>query len=418
MGTPGRRRSARAVRPRTFTGRRFPATRLVPASPRPSSLAASGTLAPILADLEIAPSSLDAGGNVLLDAAGSAPERLGALLDAAWPRLAPHGWLLLVVPGAPDERELAAWRNAAWPRLHLVAWFETGPAGTRRHLLAGATSLDSASAASSVVLAFLRREHVLSPDATVEKFDHNAASWNGLPGSPGYGHFRWMRRLVGRFARAREGERVLDFGCGAGWVGIEAAQGLARVAVRAFDPSPEMVRIATGNARASGVADFEGRTGFGERPPWPADGEPPFDLVISSGVVSFSPDFEAWMEGLVGTLRPAGRLVIGDLNPRSRGMRRRRRSRPLLPVRELNARGADEVRAWLQARGFRHRETAGYQLTSPVPQAMHFSATRLGGVLNGPLLLANRAMTALDRATGDALAGCFDSWVMRFDAPA
>jgi SAM-dependent methyltransferase len=91
-----------------------------------------------------------------------------------------------------------------------------------------------------VVLAARARALVLSPDATVEKFDLNAGGWNGEPGHPGYAHFRWMRRHVARFAHASGAQRILDFGCGAGWVGIEAAL-LARAAsLSAFDPSPAM----------------------------------------------------------------------------------------------------------------------------------------------------------------------------------
>src|SRR5205085_10478596 len=103
-----------------------------------------------------------------------------------------------------------------------------------------------------------------------------------------------MRRFVARLSvgpdesRAR---RILDFGCGAGWVGIEAAiaarsAGAARgadVELCAFDPSGAMVELATENARASGIEHFTGRIGFGEAPPFPAllpaPGEPRFDLV-------------------------------------------------------------------------------------------------------------------------------------------
>jgi 16S rRNA G1207 methylase RsmC len=90
-----------------------------------------------------------------------------------------------------------------------------------------------------------------------------------------------MRRFVGTFApadwmRASAG-RILDFGCGAGWVGIEAAlaAGASRVELCAFDPSPQMVKLAEENARASGIARFAARTGFGEDPPFPAAGERP-----------------------------------------------------------------------------------------------------------------------------------------------
>ena len=53
---------------------------------------------------------------------------------------------------------------------------------------------------------------MLSPDATVSKFDANAGGWNGEPGRPGYAHFRWMRKYVALFAKAREARRILEAG--------------------------------------------------------------------------------------------------------------------------------------------------------------------------------------------------------------
>jgi trans-aconitate methyltransferase len=114
-----------------------------------------------------------------------------------------------------------------------------------------------------------------------------------------------------------------------------------------------MVELAQVNAKANGIQRFSARTGFGEAPPFPAAGEAPFDLVLSSGVISFAPDHERWLDGLVSTLAPRATLVIGDLEPASRGMQRRRAERALLPVRELNARSPAQVRAALEKRGLR-----------------------------------------------------------------
>jgi 2-polyprenyl-3-methyl-5-hydroxy-6-metoxy-1,4-benzoquinol methylase len=256
-----------------------------------------------------------------------------------------------------------------------------------------------------------RREHVLSPDVTVEKFNQHAAGWNGRPGEPGYPHHRWMRRFVARFASPQPGQRLLDFGCGAGWVGIEAALAAGGCALRAFDPSPEMVRIANGNARASGLQDFEARTGFGEDPPFPGSGEQPFDVVYSSGVVSFSPRIERWIEGLASTVRPGGTLVVGDIQRESRGMRLRRSRRPLLPAREMNALTGAEMSRLLERHGFRLEASAGYQLTWPVPQISHWSDTRARGALSPLTLLLNKV------AAGRLAPDCFDSWVLRLRAP-
>ena len=356
-------------------------------------------LAPVLADLELAEPAVRLCG--MAEAPAQARE------------LGPEDCLLVTVEGEPDGAQLARLRESLWPACHAVGLYRATNGTLLRQGVGGATDLATALDWRGVVMVARPREHVLSPRATAAKFDTNAAGWNGEPASPGYGHFRWMRRFVGTFAPVPAGARVLDFGCGAGWVGIEAALSAPGVELCAFDPSPEMVRLTAENARAAGVERFTGRVGFGEDPPFPAAGEAPFDLVISSGVLSFSPDLERWLEGLTRTVAPGGTLVVGDLNPASRGMRRRRRTHALLPVRELNAQPAAAIQRALEAAGFRHQHTTGYQLTRPVPQAMHLSETRLKGALSPLLLLANRVTARLESSLGDPCPGWFDSWVMR-----
>lgn len=354
-------------------------------------------LAPVLADLGVAPERLGAGGDSTLAAEASALRAIGR-----------DGWALSFHAGSPAREALARARNELWPALHVVALYHCDASGVRRETLQGSTRIGEPLACTGTLLVARRREEVLSPSATVAKFDQNAGGWNGEPGKPGYAHFRWIRRYVGLYATPRPGARILDFGCGAGWVGIEASLAAGGAPLAAFDPSPEMVRNAEANARAQGLRQFVGRVGFGESPPF----DERFGLVISSGVVSFSPDQARWFDGLARCVEPGGTLVIGDLNPRSRGMQQRRSTRPLLPARELNALTADEARTELERRGFRHEATAGYQLTRPVPQLAHWSDTRLGGALS-PLLLAWNRLRA--GPTQDLAA--FDSWVMRLRAP-
>ena len=242
-------------------------------------------------------------------------------------------------------RELARWRNELWPWLHVVRLYRGAAGRLERETLERREPMSEPANFEGDVLVAHTRAHVLSPAFTVSKFDANAGGWNGQAGKPGYAHYRWMRRYVARFGEPARGARVLDFGCGTGWVGIEAAQACEAAELALFDPSPAMVRLAGENARASGIARFEAREGFGEEPPF----EQTFDYVVSSGVASFAPDLEAWLDGLARTVRPGGELVVGDLNPSSKGMRRRRHERPLLPSREMNGqearRGARGARA-------------------------------------------------------------------------
>jgi SAM-dependent methyltransferase len=341
--------------------------------------------------------------------------RAGAELTAfAGEQVSEDGALLVLLGETHGDADLAALRNALWPFAHVVALYRMSHGGIERVTLEGTQRLRGATGIHGTLLVARRRAAVLAPDATVAKFDKNASSWDGNPGTAGYAHFRWMRKYVGTFAPEdwlrSSVARILDFGCGAGWVGIEAAlaAGASKVELCAFDPSAEMVQIAEANARASGIARFTAKTGFGEDPPFPMEGGPPFDLVISSGVVSFAPDAGRWIDGLARTVAPAGKLVIGDIHRESKGMRRRRATKPLLPAREMNARTRDEVRRELEARGFALEAEAGYQLTRPVPELMHWSETRLGGFLHRPLLAWNRARA------GAGNPEAFDSWVLRF----
>lgn len=327
--------------------------------------------------------------------------------------------LLLVVRGNPEDTRLAMWRNALWPLVHVGAVLRVEGGRAQRITLSGVESIEGTFDFEGAVLFGRRTAHVMSPDATIEKFDKNAPSWDGRPGGAGYPHFRWMRRLVGRFAStpgvAGSSVRVLDFGCGAGWVGIEAAKEIGNVELSAFDPSPEMVRIAASNAEKEGGIVFDGRTGFGEAPPFGGDHGPAFPLVFSSGVVSFSPDVERWLDGLTSTVEPGGTLVVGDIHAGSSGFRRRRRRKPLLPVREMNARTRESIRAGLEQRGFVHLRSGAYQLTRPIPEAMYVNERFLGGILTRPLLWVNRLATWLDGVFGSPLQDRFDSWVMHLE---
>lgn len=381
-----------------------------PAAPPPTDLA------PALEDLGVATGEVVPLGSGpaswLLVAAGENGEIGPSTTDAALRDLEPGGTLLLFVPGVPDGAHLASWRNALWPQLHTGRWYGFTVGRVRRHTLAGKQEVGSSPLTGALIVA-RRRTEVMSPEATVEKFDQNASGWDGEPGTPGYPHHRWMRRFVGLFAKPRAGARILDFGCGAGWCGIEAARRAAGSSLCSFDPSPQMVRISGENAARQGLTEFTGRTGFGEDPPFPAEGEEPYDLVISSGVISFSPDPERWLDGLARAVKPGGTLVVGDIHRESRGFRKRRGAKPLLPVRELNAKTREEVRAGLEQRGFKFERWAGYQLSWPIPQLMHLNETRFKGVLTYPLLWSNQLAALVDRSLGSPLQAGFDSWVMR-----
>ena len=272
-------------------------------------MSAARDLAPILEDLSIAPERL-----TTLGSGGPSSPRL-AVLDRADARpgdLSPleselgrdDAFLLwLRTDSEIDTKELAALRNRLWPHLHTFALYRATAAGIERRVLQGTTRIAEGGDLRGIVLAAHARGRVLSPAATVEKFDSNAASWNGEAGSPGYAHHRWMRRLVAHFADARQARRILDFGSGAGWVGIEAALVARNAILHAFDPSPEMIRLAEANARDSGVTHFEGRVGFGEDPPFPGGRR----SCLRPGVQLGCRELLARLRGLARRSQPDGR---------------------------------------------------------------------------------------------------------------
>ena len=353
-------------------------------------------------------------GDVLVAQVGYSPDVATAVRTyqkRADPLLAPDGTVMLFMKEARPDAEIARWRNALWPWLHVAAHVRLTPGVATIETLHGREEKHVAIQKQGHLLVARRRERVLSPENTIIKFDKNAGGWNPTPGSRGWAHYRWMRRFVGTFAPVKSGARILDFGCGAGWCGIEAALTSPGSSLSLFDPSPELTEGARANASSAGLKNVETRTGFGESPPVPAAGEARFDHVISSGVVSFSPDFPRWFDGLRGTLVPGGTLVIGDLNRESKGMRSRRARKILLAGREMNALTRDEARAELENRGFKFVKAAGYQLTSPWPEAMHVSDTKLGGALSALILALNK----FKAGAGDPAR--FDSWVLQFSAP-
>ena len=333
--------------------------------------------------------------------------------------------LLVWVRGTADSKPTTDWaklREALWPSLHISAHYHLSQQGVRRVELGGTHDLRKACGIAGTLVVCGTRDKVLSPETTVAKFDANAKGWDGDPSQPGWAHHRWMRQFVGCYADAAHAARILDFGSGAGWCGIEAALVAKRAGrtphLALFDPSPEMVRRATENARAAGIHDVEGRTGFGDAPPFPAQGEAPYDYVVSSGVVSFAPDAERFADGLARTVRAGGTLVFGDVNAASRGVRKRRATQALVAVREMNALDLPRARALMEARGFRFVQGSHYQLSDPWPQLAHHGERRLGAWFGRFVLGRNQAAAARDkrqsdqRASGEAAR--FDSWVASF----
>ncbi|MGD0832868.1 MAG: class I SAM-dependent methyltransferase [Candidatus Dormibacteria bacterium] len=110
-------------------------------------------------------------------------------------------------------------------------------------------------------------------------------------------------------ARAPEARRILDVGCGSGYLVRRLAQRLPDgVDLVGIDPAPGMVRAAR-----AGVADdrrvrFD--SGFAEDLPYP-DGS--FDLIVSTTSFDHWADQGAGLAECARVLAPGGHLVLTDL---------------------------------------------------------------------------------------------------------
>ena len=112
-----------------------------------------------------------------------------------------------------------------------------------------------------------------------------------------------------RVLGVREGERVLEFGCGRGRLAgsLQRAIG-ANGSVTAIDAAPEMIERAKRNAGASPISFAVARA---ERLPYPDAG---CDAVLSRLVIhELGPDLPMALDEIVRVLTPRGRALLIDL---------------------------------------------------------------------------------------------------------
>src|SRR5262249_17216431 len=126
-----------------------------------------------------------------------------------------------------------------------------------------------------------------------------------------------------RIGAIREGETVLDVGCGAGTdLLLAARQGGSSGRALGVDMTPPSLERTRAGAGPPGYSHVDVREGDALR--LPVD-DASVDVVISNGVINLVPDKLAAFAEIFRVLRSGGRLQLGDIvveNELSEGIRR------------------------------------------------------------------------------------------------
>lgn len=129
----------------------------------------------------------------------------------------------------------------------------------------------------------------------------------------------WRRALVNQIA-PRDGETILDVGCGTGSLAILLKRAAPAARIVGLDPDPSILARAAAKAEAAGV-EIEWRQGYARET---ACMEHAFDKSVSSMVFHQVPlaEKEAGIAAMIAAVRPGGEVHIADFAAqRSRLMR-------------------------------------------------------------------------------------------------
>jgi len=143
--------------------------------------------------------------------------------------------------------------------------------------------------------------------------------WRAHPSACPYGQRFWVeaphpfvtRTRLREALRPRAGETVLEVGPGTGYYSLEIASELQPDgALHVFDLQQEMLDHTMRAARDAGVTNLVPRQGDARSLPYQ---DASFDAAYLVTVLGEIPDQEAALRELRRVVRPAGRIVVGEL---------------------------------------------------------------------------------------------------------
>ncbi|MGW6503418.1 class I SAM-dependent methyltransferase [Nonomuraea angiospora] len=142
---------------------------------------------------------------------------------------------------------------------------------------------------------------------------HQAEAWNGYEGNHWADHYTRYDAVNSGFndyllQHVRDGDRVLDVGCGNGQVTRLAARRAGHVT--GIDLSAPMLHVARAAAEAEGIAAVDFQQGDAQVHPFPAGS---YDLVMSRFGIMFFADPVAAFANIARGLRSGGRVAMLSL---------------------------------------------------------------------------------------------------------